>query len=356
MTDDRTANLDLPLPHTDNDLDVDVGRMRSALTAVDAAVAAKEAAITADSTAKYWRGDKSWRDFATDVRAAVLTGIDLATSAAVTASDSVMSAIGKLYATLAGHVSNSSNPHGTTKDQVGLGNVENKSSATIRGEITSGNVTSALGFTPENAASKGVANGYAPLNASNQIPAVHLPSFVDDVLEYATQSAFPGPGASGVIYVALDTGKIYRWSGSAYVEISPSPGSTDAVTEGASNLYFTAARVRATDLTGLSTASSADVTAADSLLVAAGKLQAQITSARILVVAYDSRATLRSGTYTENQLALVDGLGLFRFVVGSDEPDDDESCFANGSDRWLLQAAHWDLVDAWMAPMIDLIT
>lgn len=40
------------------------------------------------------------------------------------------------------------NPHGTTKSDVGLGNVENKSSATIRGEITSGNVTDALGYTP----------------------------------------------------------------------------------------------------------------------------------------------------------------------------------------------------------------
>ena len=35
-----------------------------------------------------------------------------------------------------------------TKSNVGLGNVENKSSATIRGEITSSNVTTALGYTP----------------------------------------------------------------------------------------------------------------------------------------------------------------------------------------------------------------
>lgn len=40
------------------------------------------------------------------------------------------------------------NPHNVTKANVGLGNVENKSSATIRGEITSANVTNALGFTP----------------------------------------------------------------------------------------------------------------------------------------------------------------------------------------------------------------
>ena len=35
-----------------------------------------------------------------------------------------------------------------TKEQVGLGNVENKSSATIRSEITKDNVTAALGYTP----------------------------------------------------------------------------------------------------------------------------------------------------------------------------------------------------------------
>ena len=40
------------------------------------------------------------------------------------------------------------NPHGTTKSDLGLGNVENKSSAQIRGEITSANVTTALGYTP----------------------------------------------------------------------------------------------------------------------------------------------------------------------------------------------------------------
>ena len=39
----------------------------------------------------------------------------------------------------------------TARTNLGLGNVEDKSSATIRGELTSGNVTTALGFTPYNA-------------------------------------------------------------------------------------------------------------------------------------------------------------------------------------------------------------
>lgn len=49
---------------------------------------------------------------------------------------------------LTSHTGNKSNPHGVTKSQVGLGNVENKSSSTIREEITSSNVTTALGYTP----------------------------------------------------------------------------------------------------------------------------------------------------------------------------------------------------------------
>lgn len=49
---------------------------------------------------------------------------------------------------LSSHTGNKSNPHNVTKSQVGLGNVENKSSATIRGEITKQNVIDALGYTP----------------------------------------------------------------------------------------------------------------------------------------------------------------------------------------------------------------
>ena len=49
---------------------------------------------------------------------------------------------------LTNHIGDNNNPHKVTKSQVGLGNVEDKSSETIRGEITKGNVTTALGYTP----------------------------------------------------------------------------------------------------------------------------------------------------------------------------------------------------------------
>ena len=111
--------------------------------------------------------------------------------------------------------------------------------------LQSTDVTGALGFTPLDAAQKNAANGIAPLGADSKVPAAYLPSYVDDVLEYANTAGFPAIGETAKIYVALDTNKTYRWSGSAYVEISPSPGTTDSLTEGATNLYFTTARARA---------------------------------------------------------------------------------------------------------------
>lgn len=68
------------------------------------------------------------------------------------------------------------------------------------------------------------------------------------------------------------------------------------------------------------------------------------------VYAYDNRATLRSLSPSAGDQAIVDGLGYFVWESASTEPDDDESAFATASGVWLLQAASWDLVDAWQAP------
>lgn len=81
-------------------------------------------------------------------------------------------------------------------------------------------VIAALGFTPENSANKGQPNGYAGLDAGGRVPASQLPAYVDDVQEFANLAAFPATGAAGIIYLALDTNIIYRWSGSTYVDIA----------------------------------------------------------------------------------------------------------------------------------------
>jgi len=146
------------------------------------------------------------------------------------------------------------------KGDVGLGSVDNTADSaksvlsasklttpvTINGVSFDGSAAVTVAdSTKEATANKNVANGYVGLDASALIPAVYLPSYVDDVLEFTNLAGFPAPGVTGKIYVALDTNKVYRWSGSAYIEISPSPGSTDGVTEGSTNLYFTSARASA---------------------------------------------------------------------------------------------------------------
>ena len=72
------------------------------------------------------------------------------------------------------------------------------------------------------AALKGSVNGVAELGADGRVPSGQLPSYVDDVVEVANYAALPGTGEAGKIYVTLDTNLTYRWSGSAYVEISAS--------------------------------------------------------------------------------------------------------------------------------------
>ena len=146
---------------------------------------------------------------------------------------------------------------GVTKSMVGLSNVDNTSDANkpvssatqtalnlkydasnpsgyISG-ITSGQVTTALGFTPENAANKGINNGYASLDGAGKVPSSQLPSYVDDVVEVANYAALPATGETGKIYVTIDTNYIYRWTGSVYVEIKDSSAVWGAITGTLSN-------------------------------------------------------------------------------------------------------------------------
>ena len=89
-------------------------------------------------------------------------------------------------------------------------------------KIASNTITSALGYTPLNSNLKGANSGLAELDANGKVPSSQLPSYVDDVLEYSAKANFPTTGETGKIYVDTGTNLTYRWSGSAYVEISPS--------------------------------------------------------------------------------------------------------------------------------------
>lgn len=78
---------------------------------------------------------------------------------------------------------------------------------------------------------RGAANGVASLDGNGQVPAAQLPSYVDDVVEVYIQEGLAYSdaghtksvsGEANKIYVDLHTSNTYRWSGTAFVEISKS--------------------------------------------------------------------------------------------------------------------------------------
>lgn len=72
----------------------------------------------------------------------------------------------------------------------------------------------------------GVPDGVAGLDSNGQVPSTQLPSYVDDVLEFATYSDLPAVGESGKIYVVVadetqgGNTTSYRWASSTYALIS----------------------------------------------------------------------------------------------------------------------------------------
>jgi hypothetical protein len=135
----------------------------------------------------------------------------------------------------------------------------------------------------------------------------------------ALQAAIP-VGLKSVLYITTDQDLQFRWSGTAYRQFFSSPGTTDSVTEGAINKYFTAARAIGAALTGYVKANAiAAIAATDSILVAFGKLEkkaddntAAISDVKAVIpVTASSQNTL----VTQNDLAgIVGGPKVFPFV------------------------------------------
>jgi hypothetical protein len=86
------------------------------------------------------------------------------------------------------------------------------------------------------------ANGYLKLDGSGKIGTSYIPGSVDEIIELSQYGQPTGSGDTTKLYVTLDN-KVWRYSGTQYVEIVAAPGSTTNITEG-SNLYYTTARVQ----------------------------------------------------------------------------------------------------------------
>jgi hypothetical protein len=136
-------------------------------------------AFTAKSTSDLTEGTNQYFT-AARVRAVVLTGLSLATNAVISATDTVLSAFGKLQAqitanlsTLTSHTSNTSNPHSVTKAQVGLGNVADvdttNASNIASGTLSDARLSSAV--TKQGNTFNGVSQ-LVQLDASAKLPAV----------------------------------------------------------------------------------------------------------------------------------------------------------------------------------------
>lgn len=123
--------------------------------------------------------------------------------------------------TISSHKNDQNNPHNVTKSQLNLGNVEDKSSETIRGEITKENVTTALGYTP-----------YTPNEVDNKFSTLETnidwKEAVDTFADIAT--TYPNPDDGWTVNVK-DTDYTYRYNGTEWVAISANaiPKATNSV-------------------------------------------------------------------------------------------------------------------------------
>lgn len=156
---------------------------------------------------------------------------------------------------------------------------------------------------------KGAANGVAPLDTNGLIASAYLPSYVDDVLEYATRAGFPAMGETGKIYVDTDTNKTYRWGGSEYVEISASlalgkTSSTAAPGNHTHSVSITPSTTSVYSITSLGTANTP--TQIDTSKFSGGSLTMEIngTDSSQLDITFTAAAP-QSGFYTVGTAATM---------------------------------------------------
>ena len=89
----------------------------------------------------------------------------------------------------------------------------------INEKFDKSNITQTIGdSTVKVMSQKAATDNFAHL-VDGKVPASQLPSYVDDVLEYDSKSAFPAIGEEGKIYVDKSTNLTYRWSGSTYIQV-----------------------------------------------------------------------------------------------------------------------------------------
>ena len=260
--------------------------MASEANLIQTTLAGKEPAISTDTTAKFWRGDKVWTDFATTVRATVLTGLSLATGTAITAADTVLSGLGKLQKQISDAATNLA---ANVRAVVLTGYVAGSNTALAATDTVLaafGKVQGQLNAKANaaNAALTGVPTMPTAATGTNTLQGANT-AFVQQEIAVLINSA---PGALDTLNeLAAAMGDDPNFAATMTTALAGKEPSiaSDVVTKfwsGTKTWRDLATDVRAVVLTGLSVASGTAVTASDTLLVAIGKLQKQCTDRLLL--------------------------------------------------------------------------
>lgn len=265
-----------------------VAGLTGIITVAQLKAAGLEGSITAGTAAQYYKGDKTWADFATSVRAATLTGLTTSNTA-VAASDTVLTAIGKLQ----GQVSTKIGASGvlttaltgyTAGTNTALAATDTVLSAMgkIQGQINSR-------ITP--------ANVKAGTNVIRTASGNNVTLSVADASDTVKGVTIVGATGGAEAFVAAGTATQYYKGDKTWADL------TSAVL---------AAKTTALTLTNSAVATG------DSVLAAIGKLQAQVSSKTSFTAANVLTAPLTGYTVgTNTALAAADTvLGAFQKVQG----------------------------------------
>jgi len=273
--------------------------------------------------------------------------------------------------TLLSHLTAINNPHSVTKAQVGLGNVPN-TDTTNPSNITQDaahrfatDTEKGIWNAKESTSNKGAVNGYAGLDGNAKVPLANMNDAVLGNVQYqglwdqvANSPALTTAETKGHYYICtganetirfglkLNTGDWIISDGANWGKVDNTDAvssvfgrtgnvtaqsgdyTSDQVTEGSSNLYYTALRGLSTLLTGLSTAIGGTILATDSILGALGKLQNQINS-KVNVGAETIQSVY--GNSTSPQLITTTALGALALKRGSATDTDNILVGQNGS-------------------------
>lgn len=209
--------------------------------------------------------------------AAPLTGYAVGTNTALSTSDNILTAFGKLQAQI--------NAAGSGSGNVNTGNANRLAYYSSTGTT----VTELSAIT----ASRVLVSDVNGLPLASSVTTAEL-GYLSGVTS-SIQTQFAGKVTANAA-ITPGTGTKITYDAKGLI-ISSASATTSDISEG-SNLYFTEVRVRSTLLTGLSTAVNAPIAATDNIIVGMGKLQAQISGFTGVPDGDKGEISINSGVWT----------------------------------------------------------